>query len=165
MTPSRPARATRLAYRALQLGLGLVFLGTVAHHVANLDFKPLAALGVPILLMYFSFGSLQYIRSKSVSGVLSQKRSLHAAERAVQATVWHLVGVVLGTSLHALLMHSGLALDPQSGSLERLWLLLFLAPYALMLIGLLSFMRALWIIAPDFLRPVGSVELARRVRA
>jgi hypothetical protein len=44
-----------------------------------------------------------------------------------------------------------------------LWLLLFLVPAALMQIGLLCFMRALWVIAPQFLRTVHSFELARRV--
>ena len=128
-----------LAFRALEVGLGAVFLGAVAHHVAALDFKPLAAFALPILIIYFGFASLQFTRSKAVSrrkGAASRE----AAERAVHATVWHLLGVILGTSLYAVLMHF------EAGGA---WLALFAAPYALMQIGLLSFLRGIWAIAPQ----------------
>jgi hypothetical protein len=152
----RQSTPRRLALLALQLGLGLVFFGAVVHHVAALDFKPLAAFGLPILLIYFGFASLQYTRARSVAKGIAQKRSLHAAERAVQGTVWHLLGLMVGTGLYVLLTHFGLGFG--------LWLLLFLVPYALMQVGLSSFVRGLWTIAPDFLRPVGPAELARRVQ-
>jgi hypothetical protein len=145
----------KLGFRILEIGLGLVFFGAVAHHVAALDFKPLAALCLPILVIYFGFASLQYTRSRSLPKGTGQARSLYAAERAVQATVWHVLGIILGTSLYALSTHFP-AGDP--------WLALFVAPYALMQIGLIAFMRAIWAIAPDFLRWVGPVELRRRVR-
>jgi hypothetical protein len=130
-----------LAFRALEVGLGAVFLGAVAHHVAALDFKPLAAFALPILVIYFGFASVQFTRSKSVSrrkGAASRE----AAERAVQAMVWHLLGVILGTSLYAVMAHF------DAGGA---WLALFVAPYALMQIGLLSFLRAVWAIAPQAL--------------
>jgi hypothetical protein len=91
------------------------------------------------------------------------RRSLYAAERAVQATVWHLLGVILGTGVSALLSHVGVAFDVRAPSLGGLWLLLFVPPYALMQIGLLGFLRAVWTIAPDLLRRVGRVELSRRM--
>jgi hypothetical protein len=70
---------------------------------------------------------------------------------------------MLGTGLSALLSHVGVAFDPAAPSLGGLWLLLFLAPYALMQIGLLVFMRAIWTIAPDLLRRVKPLELSRRM--
>jgi hypothetical protein len=155
MKQIRSTLASRLAFSLLEVSLGLVFLGAVAHHVVNLDFKPLAALCLPILVIYFGFASLHYTRARSLPKGVPQTRSLYAAERAVQATVWHLMGIVLGISLYALLTHLGAA--------EGLWRLLFLAPYALMQVGLVCFTRALRAIAPDLLRWVGPLELVRRV--
>lgn len=131
----------KLAFRSLELALGLVFLGAVAHHVASLDFKPLAAFALPILIIYFGFASLQFSRSKAVSRRRAAA-SREAADRAVQATSWHLVGIILGTSLYALVAHFGL---------DGAWLALFAAPYALMQLGLVSFMRAIWAVAPQTL--------------
>lgn len=134
-------RLQRLTFVALELGLGLVFLGAVAHHVAKLDFKPLAAFALPILVIYFGFASLQFSRSKSIAKRKAGP-ALRAGERAVQATVWHLLGVVLGTSLYAAIDHLGLG---------GLWLLVFAVPYALMQVGLIAFLRAVWTVAPQTL--------------
>lgn len=131
----------KLVFRMLEVALGLVFLGAVAHHVVELDFKPLAAFALPILVIYFGFASLQFGRSKAV---VRRKAApaREAAERAVQATVWHLLGIMLGTSLYAVVSH----LD-----LGGAWLALFVAPYVLMQLGLVSFMRGIWAIAPHTL--------------
>jgi hypothetical protein len=131
----------KLAFRTLELALGLVFLGAVAHHVATLDFRPLAAFALPILVVYFGFASLQLSRSKAVSRRRAAA-SREAADRAVQATTWHLVGIILGTSLYAVVSHFDLA---------GAWLAVFAAPYALMQIGLLAFLRGIWAVAPQTL--------------
>jgi hypothetical protein len=128
-------------FRILEIALGLVFLGAVAHHVALGDFRPLAAFALPILLVYFGFASQQYARAKAVSRRRGAP-SRAAAEHAIQATVWHLLGVILGTSLYALVTQY---------ELGGAWLGLFAVPYALMQIGLLSFLRGLWAIAPQAL--------------
>ena len=134
-------RLQRLIFTALELGLGLVFLGAVVHHIANLDFKPLAAFALPILVIYFGFASLQFNRSKSIAKRRAGP-SLRAGEHAVQATIWHLLGIVLGTSLYAVVDHLGLG---------GLWLLVFVVPYVLMQIGLVAFLRAVWTVAPQTL--------------
>ena len=157
-------RALRLGFRALALGFALVFLAAVAHHVYRLEFKSLAAFCLPILLLFFAFASLLYNRGKALAKGKGQTRSLYAAERAMQAAIWHLLGIVLGISLYAALNHSGMDLDTDQPSLARLWLLVFLAPYVLMQIGLTTFMRAVWIITPQFFRRVDAFELRRRVQ-
>jgi hypothetical protein len=81
----------------------------------------------------------------------------------VQAALWHLAGIMLGTVLYALLMRSGVALQASAPWLVSLWALLFLAPHALMQIGLLTFMRAVMVVAPQLFRRVGAFELRRRV--
>ena len=63
-----------------------------------------------------------------------------------------------------LISNFGVGVDAGEASATGLWiLLLFLAPYALMQIGLLSFMRAVWVVAPHFFRSVGPLEIRRRV--
>src|SRR5688500_1283978 len=144
----RRTRVSRLAFRVLEVSLALVFLGVVVHHVFTFDFKPLAALCIPILVVFFGFASLLYTRGRSLAKGKGQMRSLYAAERAMQATIWYLFGIILGTSLYGVLMRFGVAFNPSEPSPGGLWLVLFLAPYALMQMGLLCFMRAVWVVTP-----------------
>lgn len=157
-------RFARLSFRFAELALAFVFFGAVAHHVFTFDFKPLAAFCIPIVAVFFSFSSLLFIRGRSLAKGGEQMRSLYAAERAMQATIWYLFGIILGTSLYGILMRFGLTFDPSAPSADGFWLLLFLAPYALMQTGLLCFMSAIWAIAPNFFRRLGAFEIARRVQ-
>jgi hypothetical protein len=157
-------RVSRLAFRFAELALAFVFFGAVAHHVFTFDFKPLAALCIPIIAVFFSFSSLLFIRGRSLAKGRGQMRSLYGAERAMQATVWYLFGIILGTGLYGILMRFGVTFDPSEPSPDGLWLFVFLAPYALMQIGLLCFMSAIWAITPNFVRRVGAFEVARRVQ-
>ena len=157
-------RIARLAFRFAELALAVVFFGALVHHVFTVDFKPLAALCLPIIAVFFSFSSLLFIRGRSLAKGRGQMRSLYAAERAMQATIWYLFGIILGTSLYGILMRFGVMFDPSEPSPDGLWLLLFLAPYAFMQIGLVCFMRAVWVITPHFFRRLGAFELARRVQ-
>lgn len=160
---SRRTRALRMMFNALAVGMSLAFLAAFAYHVYRFDFKPMAALGVPILVVFFGFASLFFIRGRSLAKGSAQFRSLVAAERAVQAALWHLSGIMLGTVLYALLMRSGIALDGGERWLVTVWTLLFLAPHVLMQIGLFAFMRAVLVVAPQLFRSVGAFELRRRV--
>jgi hypothetical protein len=147
----------------LALGMSLAFFAAFAHHVHRFDFKPMASLGVPILLVFFGFASLLFIRGRSLSKGSAQLRSLVAAERAVQAALWHLSGIMLGTALYALLMRFDVSFEASAPWLVGLWALLFLAPHVLMQIGLLTFMRAVGVVAPQLFRRVGAFELRRRL--
>lgn len=151
---ARRTRLGRWTFNALAAGIGIVFLGAVAHHVYWLDFRPLAAWCLPVLIVFFAFASLLYSRGKALAKGRGQIRSLYAAERAMQAAVWHFFGIASGAALYAVLGHFG-AGGP--------WLLLFAIPFAFMQTALLSFMRAMWVISPLYLRRVGPFELRRRV--
>jgi hypothetical protein len=153
----------RILFNVLALGMSLAFFAAFAHHVHRLDFKPMAALGVPILLVYFGFASLFFIRGRSLAKGTVQLRSLFAAERAVQAALWHLSGIMLSTVLFALLMRSGVAFRGNESWLVTLWTLLFLLPHAAMQVGLFTFTRAVLVVAPQLFRKVGALELRRRV--
>lgn len=64
---------------------------------------------------------------------------------------------------YGLLRYFGAPLESREPWSVPLLLLVFLMPYALMQIGLICFMRAVWVIVPQFVRPVGALEVVRRV--
>ena len=160
---SRKTRALRIMFKVLAIGMSLAFFAAFAAHIYRLDFKPMAGVGVPILLVFFGFASLFFIRGRSLAKGSAQFRSLVAAERAVQAAVWHLSGVMLSNVLYALLMRSRGVVDASEPWMLAAWVLLFLVPHGLMQIGLFSFMRAVVVVAPQLFRKVGAFELRRRV--
>lgn len=157
------AQLMRLAYPIFELCASFVFFWAVAHHVARFDLKPLAAFCVPFLIVFYGFAALLFNRGKSLAKGKAQIRSLYAAERATQAAVLYLTGILLGTTLYGIFVYLGLSFDPQRLGLTGLWLLLFIAPYALMQAGFVYLMRALRLVAPQLLRPASAFELRRRV--
>jgi hypothetical protein len=160
---SRQARPSRLASRIMEGGFTLVFLWVVTHHVVTQDFKPLAAFCVPMLVVFYGFASLLFVRGRALAKGPWQVRSLYAGERAMQATLWYLFGIILGTTVYGLARYLGIPFEADEPWAVAVWLLLFLVPAALMQIGLLCFMRALWVIVPELLRSVNAFEVARRV--
>jgi hypothetical protein len=154
----------RLAAAIVETGASFVFFWAVAYHVVNFDFKPLAAFCVPIVILFFGFSSLLFNRGKSLAKGKAQIRSLYAAERATQATILYLLGIILGTSLYGILVYFGVAFNPREPTLAGLWLLLFVGPYGFMQAGLLRFMRALWLVAGQFGRGASAFEIRRRVQ-
>jgi MFS family permease len=157
------SHSSRYTLRLMEAGFTLVFLGAVAHHVLSLDFKPLAAFCLPILVVLYGFASLLFTRGRALPAGRPQARSLYAAERAMQAAVWYLFGIILGVTIYGLLSHFGMPGDASEPWQPWFLLLAFLAPYAFMQVGLICFLRAVWVVAPYFLRPVDTFEFARRV--
>lgn len=163
--PTSPGtRLTRLAYPIFELCASFVFFWAVAHHVATFDLKPLAAFCVPFLIVFYGLAALLFNRGKSLAKGKAQTRSLYAAERATQATVLYLLGILLGTTLYGIFVYLGLSFDPHRPSPAGLWLLLFIAPYALMQAGFVYLMRALWLVAPQLLPGASAYELRRRIQ-
>lgn len=154
----------RAAFAALCAAFAVVFFAIVHHHVSRLDFQPLAALSLPMLVLFFGFTSLLYVRGRSLGRSKEQLRTLFAAERAMQGSISYLSGVAIGASIWGLLQHVGDGLDPtQPAAAGASLLLAFLLPYALMQRGFFLFMGAVWIIVPQFLHPVSPYQVWRRV--
>ena len=161
--PARRWRHSRVVFVIGEICAAFVFFWAVAHHVYTFDFKPLAALCLPILVVFFGFASLLYNRGRALAKGEAAIRSLYAAERAMQATAWYLSGILLGVTLYGLLRYVGVSFHPARPSTAGLWLLVFLAPYWLMQTGLLLFMRAAWVMTPQLLRRTSPFELRRRI--
>ena len=164
------ATTTRLRLRVLgfwiiAIGAAAVSLATIGHHIYRTDFPPLAAFCLPVVVVFFAFTSLLYMRGRSLSRSKSQIRTLFAAERSMQGAVAYLTGIVLGASLYGMFQASGFAFDPESPGLAGLWLLLFLVPFGFMQTGFTLLLSAVWVIVPQMLRPVSAYEVWRRIRA
>lgn len=157
-------RGRRVLLAVIELSAAFVFFWAVAHHVYTFDFRPLAALCLPILVMFFGFAALLYNRGRALPRGAAATRSLYGAERAMQAVVWYLFGIVLGTTIYGLLRYFGIVFNAAQPSTVGLWLLLFIAPYLLMQTGLLCFLRAAWVVAPQLLRRTRPIELRRRIQ-
>jgi hypothetical protein len=153
----------RAAFAALCAAFAVVFFAIVYHHVSRLDFQPLAALSLPMLVLFFGFTSLLYVRGRSLGRSKEQLRTLFAAERAMQASVSYLSGVAVGASIWGLLQHVGEGMNGMEPAVASVWLLAFLLPYALMQRGFFLFMGAVWIIVPQFLHPVSPYTVWRRI--
>lgn len=156
-------RARRLGFWLVAGAAGAVFFGAVSHHVYHFAFRPLAAFCLPVLVVFFGFTSLLYMRGRSLARGKAQVRTLFAAERAMQGTIAYLSGILLGVSLYGLFRAVDFHFDPGRPGASGLWLLVFVAPYALMQTGLLLFMSGAWTIVPQLLRPVSPYEVWRRI--
>lgn len=61
----------------------------------------------PVLAVFYGFAALLYNRSRALSAGPEQRRSLYAAERALQATVLLLCGVALAAGIHVFFLMIG----------------------------------------------------------
>ena len=159
----RKPRLSPAVLRGTALAVALVFLAAIVPHVSRGDFKPLVATTRPLLVVFYGFASLLFVRARALAAGPWQTRSLYAAESAMQATLWYLFGIFLGVTLYAFLKNIGVGLGADASLLSRLSLVLFVAPYALMQLALFRFMRAIWIVLPDLLGATGAMAIGRRV--
>ena len=160
--PRKP-RLASFTLRSAQFVFALVFLAAIAHHVSRADFKPLVAMTVPLLVVFYGFASVLFVRGRALAAGRWQARSIYAGETAMQATIWYLLGIFLGVTIYSLVKNLGLLSGADTALQSRIWLLLFVAPYALMQIGLFRFIRAVCVIVPDLLGRTSPVAIARRV--
>ena len=79
MRRSLPIRLRRLGYWLVVIPAGLVFFGAVSHHVYSVDFRPLAAFCLPVLVVFFAFTSLLYMRGRSLARSKAQVRTMTEA--------------------------------------------------------------------------------------
>lgn len=162
--PIRRTKFSRIGFRLLEAIGAFVLLVVVWLHVLSYDLKPLATVCIPVLAVFFGFTSVLYNRARALAKGKSQNRTLYAAERAMQGTLFFFFGTVLGAILAGLLAYFGFSLAPPNPTLKNLWLILFIGPYALLQIGYQSFMHAIWSISPEFLGHISARQLRRRVQ-
>lgn len=139
-----------------------IFFTTIYHYLAQKEFFYLATLCLPILAILFGFSALLYNRSRAFNPGPAQRRSLYAAERALQATILFTSGLALGAIIITIMLQ--LKIDAGDGGPQSKILLIFFIPMLLLLfsfgVSVLSF-RA---ISHGMLKPVSTREMLKRIR-
>lgn len=148
------------------VGIGVPFSLFIAliYFVFRFDFEPIAKFCIPAVAVFFGFSSVLYNRARAYSKGRSRVRTLYAAERALQATLFALVGTILGIGMYALFVWFGFW-PGQEISKKHSLLILFLIPYAIIQTGFACFMLSVRIVAREFLRPLSAKELHKRIKA
>ena len=63
----RKIRFPPIAMRATELAFALVFLAAIVHHVSRGDFKPLVAMTLPLLVVFYGFASVLFVRGRALA--------------------------------------------------------------------------------------------------
>lgn len=91
-----PMRLRRILYFALFVVVSTIFFSSFFYYIETKQFSALAAVCIPVLAVLFGFSSLLYNRARALPSGKEQRRSLYAAERAMQSTLLFLFGATIG---------------------------------------------------------------------
>ena len=149
--------------RVIELGVPFALFVSFVYFVFRFDFEPIAKVCIPAVAVFFGFSSLLYNRARAYSRGRSRIRSFYAAERALQATLFALVGTVVGIGMYAIFVWYGFW-PGQELSKKHGFLLLFLIPLLIVQTGFSCFMISIRIVSQEFLRPISVRELHKRIR-
>jgi hypothetical protein len=152
----------RFLYKLVELAGSFGLLFSVLGFTTRFDIEPLAKVCIPILAVFFGFAALLYNRARALEPGPAQTRSLYGAERAMQATIFALIAIIIGAVLCGIFSFYGFYPNAPIG-LKNLFLLVFLFPILLLQMGYLCFLISLRSISHDYLRKVSVRELHRRI--
>lgn len=141
-----------------------VFFTALVRYVMAFQLEQLAVLCLPFLAVFFGFSALIYNRARALSSGSEQRRSLYAAERGMQATIFYLFGVVLAVIIASILWAFGARPIPFDSTVKNEYLLPFVIPLLLMLWAYGSFFFALRAISHRLFRRVLPKEILRRAK-
>ena len=164
---SRPMHIEWPLYRwfrfLLETGGGFALFVVFVVVVGQQQFETFATAAVPIIAIYFATSGLLYNRARALSRRPSKTRSLYAAERSTQATIFSLVGIIIGVSIFSLTAWFGLELNPSAG-IRNAWALLYFVPLAFIMGGYRSYLFCIRAISKEFLHPLSAREISRRIK-
>ena len=155
----------RSFYYLLWVAFISVFFGALISHVMAFQITPLATLCFPVLAIFFGFTALLYNRARALPNVAEQRRSLYAAERAMQATILVLYAIATALIVVFIFWSTGtrpVPLDQSSISIGKM--LAFMPSMLLMFLAFACFFFALRAVSARLFRRILVRELARRVR-
>jgi hypothetical protein len=139
-----------------------IFFGAMHHYLARGEFLYLATLCFPILAILFGFSALLYNRSRALQPGPAQRRSLYAAERALQATVLFILGLASGAIIATIMSQLKLSVQPPEAATYLL--LIFLVPILLILNSFSAFFFSFRAISHGMVRLVSTRELAKKLK-
>lgn len=151
-----------LFYYSVFLFGSTIFFGALEYYLRNKEYIFLGGLCFPILAVLFGFSALLYNRSRALQSGTAQRRSLYAAERALQATILFVLGV--GSAAIIATIISVLGLDISNTPQSPWLLLLFFIPIMLVVFSFGAFYLALRAISHGMVRSIGLRPFMKRLR-
>jgi len=139
-----------------------IFFGVLEHYLMSNQFLYLATLCLPILAILFGFSALLYNRARAFQPGPVQRRSLYAAERAMQATILFLLGISSGAIIATIAWQ--LKVDFSNPPEPNAILPFFIIPIMLVLFSFGSFFFAVQAISHRMVKVLTPRELLRRAR-
>lgn len=153
----------RVFYFLLFVLVSTVFFSALHYYLSTAQFAAIALICGPVLALLFGFSALLYGRTRALLPGLEQKRSLYAAERALQAAILFMVAVALGGIISIPMWMATIGaktpVSPMNNTL--IW---FFAPMLLALFSFACFFLALRTVSHRMLRWMTLRELAKRLR-
>jgi hypothetical protein len=155
-------KLTRSIFRAFDVVIAFSLFVAFCVFVLNFRFGPIGAISIPLLAVFYGFSSLLYNRSRAYTRGHSRIRSLYAAERAMQATLFAVTGLLIGGGMYALFAWFGFT-PGEEISKKHVALFAFIFPYAFIQAGLKCFLIALRVASVEFMRPLSPRLLRKRI--
>lgn len=158
-------RAVSLGYYVLYAITATAFYGGLQHYFKSNSFPALAVICGPILAVLFAFAALLYNRARALPQGPEQRRSLFAAERAMQAACMFMLATAIG-GIGVLL----LSIVPDVGNKQArpffTWpaIVLIFSAMLLFLASFGSFYDSVRTVAHTLVRTVPTRRLSRRIR-
>lgn len=151
-------------HSTLELLCLALFYSYASQYLFKFQITPLATLCLPILAVFFGFAALLYNRARAIPNGPEQRRTLYAAERALQATTLYFYALLLGSIITAIFSSFNIT-TPELEPGAVYWpLVIYFAPAMLALFAFGCFMFSLRAISHRKLRPVKTREIMRRIR-
>lgn len=117
----------------------------------------------PVLAIYIASSGLMFNRARGMPQGKSKRRSLYAGERALQAFLFSVVGLILGVSAFSVMAFFSpefvVVLD-----LKSFWIFTFVPSLVYVQWGFASYVLFLQSISTDLLYPVTAKAIAVRIR-
>lgn len=147
----------------LEAGGAFGLFAALLHVVITKQYSVFAQGAVPVLATYLGTAALLYNRARGMPKGPSKTRSQYAAERSFQALLFSLVGVALAATFIGWASWFG-AFRPPAANQPQLWELVLFMPVIFVMWGYGTYLLSLRAISREFLRPVSTQEIAKRIR-
>lgn len=151
-------------HSALELLCLALFYSYASQYLFSFQITPLATLCLPILAVFFGFTALLYNRARAIPNGPEQRRTLYAAERALQATTLYFYALLVGAILTAIFSAFNLTPPKSESGVIYFPFAFYFVPAMLALFAFGCFMFSLRAISHRKLRSVKTREIMKRIR-
>jgi hypothetical protein len=157
---------------SFNIGFGMSWIVIFGYVIFMQQFEIFVKASISVLAICLTTASLFYSRARALNDGPMKRRTLYSAERATQASVLILIGVVLGVAVYSFSIVAGLEVWPAGTVITNIkdfpgknintWIYLYFFPFSFLMLGCISYFLSLRSILRDFVRVVGLKELAAR---